>query len=341
MTLLEKLVRGIDGWQQRHVLPEFVFGVVKKFGDDNAGVLASNLAFSAFAALFPLLLLLVTILGILLAHDPSYRQRVLNSALAQFPVIGNQLGNNIHALRRSSSLALAVSLVGLLWSATGLSQAGLFAMSEIWNLPGPERPDFAHRVLRSFAFLAVLAGGLILTSALAGVGVSGAQGLQLSIVFGLLVLLISVGQYLLGFRVLTSGVVATRKLIPGAVVGGIAWTILQFVGGWLVGHELRGPSEVYGTFAVVIGLVAWMFLGVRVSIYAAELNTVVDRHLWPRSVIQPPLTPADKESLALQATQNQRRPEQTVSVSFSEGGDSVGAGSGMSIRDDTGGSNGH
>jgi hypothetical protein len=88
------------------------------------------------------------------------------------------------------------------------------------------------------------------------------------------------------------------------------------VGGYLVGHDLKNNSVTYGVFAAVLGLVAWIYLGCEIMIYSAELNTVLARRLWPRGMVQPPLTEADQRSLALQATQNQRRPEQQVSVNF-------------------------
>ena len=88
------------------------------------------------------------------------------------------------------------------------------------------------------------------------------------------------------------------------------------MGGYLIGHDLKNDSTTYGTFGVVLGLVAWIYLGSQITIYAAELNTVLAGHLWPRGLVQPPLTEADQKSLALQATQNQRRPEQEVSVEF-------------------------
>jgi YihY family inner membrane protein len=314
---VEKGVRRIDRWQQEHAAAAFVFGVIKKFGDDNGGSLVANLAYSALAATFPLLLLLVTILGIVLAGDPALRERVINSALAQFPIIGGQLRNNVHALRRSSTAALVVSLLGLVWTSTRLSQAGLFTMSQVWNLPGPDRPDYWHRLLRSLGFLGVLALGLAVTTGLASFGVLG-TGIGYSILAFLFVTVISIGQYMLAFRVLTSRVVPTRKLWPGAVAGGLAWTILQAAGGYLLQRQLRGSSQVYGTFAIVIGLLAWVYIGVQITVYAAELNTVLDRHLWPRSIVQPPLTHADRVSLALQARENQRRPEQEVSVSFAD-----------------------
>ncbi|HZT65305.1 MAG TPA: YihY/virulence factor BrkB family protein [Acidimicrobiales bacterium] len=318
MNPIERVARGVDRFQQEHTLPSVVYAVMKKFGDDNAGVLAGNLAYSAFGAVFPLLLLLVTVLGLVLGNDPSARSRVLHSTLSQFPVIGTQLGSNIHALQKGSPVALAIGLVGLVWASTGLAQAGLFTMAQVWNLPGPDRPNFTKRLARSLGFLAVMGLGLLLTTGLASFGSFGKQSLPLAIGAELLAVAVNVGQYFLAFRVLTPKAVETRRLWPGAVFGGIAWTILQAAGGYLVGHNLRNESEVYGTFAIVLGLMAWIYLGVQLSVYAAEINTVIARRLWPRAMVQPPLTEADQASLALQAEENQRRPEQQVDVSFSE-----------------------
>lgn len=131
-----------------------------------------------------------------------------------------------------------------------------------------------------------------------------------------LAVLVNVVMYFLVFRVLTPKAVNRRKLLPGAVVGGVAWTILQAVGGYLIGHDLRHDSVTYGVFGIVLGLLAWIYVGSEITIYAAEFNTVLARHLWPRGMVQPPLTEADQRSMALQATQNQRRPEQEVSVGF-------------------------
>jgi len=128
---------------------------------------------------------------------------------------------------------------------------------------------------------------------------------------------VNIATYLGAFRVLTPKVIHSRQLVPGAILGGVLWTILQAIGGYLIGHDLKNDSVSYGVFAAVLGLVAWIYLGSEVTIYAAELNTVLARRLWPRGMVQPPLTDADQRSLALQATQNQRRPEQEVSVTFS------------------------
>jgi uncharacterized BrkB/YihY/UPF0761 family membrane protein len=242
----------------------------------------------------------------------------VHSALSDFPVIGNQLGHNIHAIKGGSVIALVIALVGLVWSSTGLAQAGLFTMAQVWNLPGPERPNYPRRLVRSLGFLGVMAVGLLVTTALASLGSFNTQPLALAIAAGLAACAVNIGQYVLAFRVLTPASVTTRSLWPGAVLGGVAWTLMQFAGSYLVGNNLRHSSEVYGTFAIVLGLLAWIYLGVQVSIFAAELNTVLARGLWPRTIVQPPLTAADQRSLAAQATQNQLRPEQRVTVAFSE-----------------------
>ncbi len=316
MHALEKAMRRIDAAQQRSAPAAVIFGVVKKFGDDNAGILVANLAFSAFLCVFPLLLLLVTVLNIVLVHDPGARSSLLHSTLHEFPVVGTQLGSQIHGLQRSSVIGLVVGLLALLWGSTGLAQSGLFSMSQVWNLPGADRPSFVKRLGRSIAFLAVLASGLVVTTALAGFGTFGRHNLTLGIVSEALAILVNIATYFGAFRVLTPKAVPSRQLVAGAVVGGVAWTILQAVGGYLIGHDLKNDSTTYGTFGVVLGLVAFIYLGSQITIYAAELNAVLARHLWPRGLVQPPLTEADHRSLALQATQNRRRPEEQVSVDF-------------------------
>jgi hypothetical protein len=91
--------------------------------------------------------------------------------------------------------------------------------------------------------------------------------------------------------------------------------VLQVVGTYLVHHFLHSDS-VYGVFGTVLGLLAWVYLACEITVYSAEINVVLVRRLWPRSIVQPPLTEADRASLALQALQNQRRPEQHVEVTF-------------------------
>jgi YihY family inner membrane protein len=312
----EALARRADARQQAWGPAAFTVGVVKKFGDDNAGVLVSNLAYSGFICVFPLLLILVTVVDLVLAGDPSVRKTLLDSALGEFPVIGTQLGHNIHGLQRSSVIGLIVGVVGLVWGSTGLAQAGQFTMGQVWNLDSSDRPGYVTRLSRSAVFLVVLAVGLVLSTALAGFGTFGHHNEALGLVGEVLAVVVNAATYLLVFRVLTPKVVETATLVPGALVGGVGWTVLLAVGGYLVGHDLRNDSATYGVFAAVLGLVAWVYLGCELFVYSAEVNSVLARRLWPRGLVQPPLTEADHRSLASQATENRRRPDQRIAVGF-------------------------
>ena len=317
MNPIERAVRRVDAAQRRFTPTAFVFGVVKKYGDDHGGVLVANLAFSAFVSLFPLLLVLVTVLGLVVASDPAIRNDVVNAVASQVPLIGHQLTGNVHQLQRSSVIGLAVGLAGLVWGATGLAQAGLFTMEQVWNVPGPARPGYLQRLGRAAEFLGLLGIGVVATTLLAGLNTYGRNAAVLVVVAEVAAAVVNVGMYVAAFRLLTPKGVPTRQLLPGAVIGGVAWTLLQVLGTYLVHHFLHSDSA-YGIFATVLGLVAWINLAVQLTVYAAEVNVVLARRLWPRSIVQPPLTEADRASMALQALQNQQRQEQRVEVSFAD-----------------------
>jgi YihY family inner membrane protein len=316
MNPVERVVRKIDATQQRVLPLAFIFALVKKYGDDNGGTLASSLAYSAFVSIFPLLLILTSILGLVASLDPSVRAQVLNAVAHQVPLIGNTLTGNVRPLQRSI-IGLIVGFIGLLWGASGLAQSGLFTMEQVWNLPGPARPGFVQRLGRAGLFIALLGGGVIVTTALASLNTYLLKGFWTVVLAELLAAAFNTGMYIGSFRVLTPKGVPTRNLIPGAITGGICWTALQVVGTWLVHHFLHSDS-LYGVFGTVLGLLAWIYLAVQVTVYSAEINVVLARRLWPRSLVQPPLTEADRASMALQALQNQRRPEQHVEVTFDD-----------------------
>jgi YihY family inner membrane protein len=318
MNPVERALRAVDSTQQRFTPTAFVFGVVKKYGDDNGGVLVSNLAYSAFVSLFPLLLVLVTILTYATAVNPSFRTEVLNAVAGQVPLLGHTLTGNVHQLKRSSIIGLIVGLLGLIWGATGLAQSGLFTMEQVWNLPGPARPGYVQRLGRAGLFLCLLGGGVIVTTGLSSLpNYVHNLGIGSEILIELVTAAFNVGMYIGAFRVLTPKGVPIRDLLPGAITGGILWTVLQFLGTYLVHHYLHSDS-VYGVFGTVLGLLAWIYLAVEITVYSAEINVVLARRLWPRALIQPPLTEADRASMALQALQNQRRPEQHIEVSFTD-----------------------
>ncbi|HTU76010.1 MAG TPA: YihY/virulence factor BrkB family protein [Trebonia sp.] len=319
MNPVERLLRKADGAQQRFTPSAFVVGVLRKYADDNGGVLVANLTHVGFVSLFPLLLVLVTVLGLVAAVDNGFREAAIDAVANQVPLIGRQLTANVHELRRSSAIGLAVGLAALLWGSTRLARAGLFTMAQVWNLPFPARPGHLPRLGRSLLFLGLLGCAVIATTLLAGLSSYGKHPAALDVLAVAVDVTVNGGMYLGAFRILTPRGVPGRDLVPGALAAGVGWTVLQVLGTYLVHHYLHS-SSVYGVFATVLGLVAWIYLAAEITVVCAEVNVVLARRLWPRSIVQPPLTEADRASMALQALGNQRREEQQVEVTFCDRG---------------------
>jgi len=310
MEAAEKVVRRVDEAHQRHPWLAFPYAVIKKFGDDQAGNLAALISYYAFFSLFPLMLVLVTVLGMVLQRNTELREAIQESALANFPVVGEEISRNVRALD-ATGLTLAVGIALALWAGLGVLKVMQTAMNTIWNVPYRHRPNFLKTLLRAVIMLAVL-GVITIGSAVAGGIGAGNDNLLLSLVWVLVSLVLNLALFLLAFRILTSADVTWGDVFPGALVAAIAWTALQALGGYFVRHQLEGATETYGTFATVIGLLAWMYLGAQATLLAAEVNVVRKRRLWPRAIVQPPLTDADERALKIYAKVEERRPEEDV-----------------------------
>jgi membrane protein len=310
MDAAERVIRRVDRAHQHRPWLAFPYAVVKKFGDDQAGNLAALISYYAFFSLFPLMLVLVTILGMVLQRNTELREAIKRSALANFPVIGEEISSNVRSLD-GSGLTLAVGIALALWAGLGVLKVTQTAMNTIWNVPYRDRPNFLKTLLRAVIMLGVL-GVITVASAAAGSVGAGNDNLALSFLWVLVSLALNLALFLLAFRILTSADVSWGDVFAGALIAAIAWTALQALGGYLVRHQLGGASKTYGTFATVIGLLAWMYLGAQVTLLAAEVNVVRKRRLWPRAIVQPPLTDADERALKSYAKVEERRPEEDV-----------------------------
>ncbi|MFF4579926.1 YihY/virulence factor BrkB family protein [Streptomyces sp. NPDC001389] len=318
MNPVERALRALDRTQQRHTGPAVAVGVVKKYGDDRGSLLAALITYYGFIALIPLLLLLSTVLGFVLHGHPGAQRAVVDSALADFPIIGDQLRQNIHSVQ-GSGLALVIGTLGLLYGALGIAQVLQHAMAEVWNVPGVKRPGYWPRLGRSLLLFAVLGSGLVLATAAASLVATTLSGAPARVGGLVLSAVVNTGLCLACFRILTPPQIQWRALLPGSVVAGPLFTVLQAFGAVLVAHQLRHASQVYGFFATVIGLLSWLFLAAQITVYAAETNVVRARRLFPRSLLQPPLTEGDERVLSAIARQEERRPEQHVDVGFDDG----------------------
>jgi len=293
MSAIKQYVSAADRFQQRRPALAFPVAVWSKFKDDRAGNLAALIAYYAFAALFPLLLILVTVLNIVLKDDPSLQTDLVDSAVSQYPVIGPQIQHNLGSLP-DSGLPLAIGLVLLLLGARGVAGAMQNAMLEVWDIAEQDRPTFLKSQLLGFALVLTIGIGFIVTTFLSGVagGVGHViNGTVVHVGTVLVSLVLNIGVFWLGFRLATAFQVRWRDVRAGAVIAAVCWQVLQLAGGLVVGHLLRRSSELYGTFGIVLGLLAWLYLEAEVTLYAAEVDVVLARHLWPRSIM--PAEPAE------------------------------------------------
>jgi membrane protein len=305
-------VRIFDAYQQSRRWAAIPVAVLRKFGNDQAGSLAALVAYYAFFSLFPLLLVMTTILGFVLQGNESAQKAVENSVLGQFPVIGEQIG--AHALTGHLT-ALLIGLVTALLGGLGVTQAAQNAFDRVWAVPFKDRPDFLRSRLRGLLLLICLGILFILSTTLSGL-VADLGGVVFKVAGILISLIVNFGIFLAAFRFLTAATIPTRCLWIGVGFASAFWEILQVVGGIYIGDVYRHFSSTYAQFALVIALIVWLHLGAQMTLYAAEINVVLARRLYPRSLLGPPEGRADEETLRALAKVEERHEREQVDVHF-------------------------
>jgi uncharacterized BrkB/YihY/UPF0761 family membrane protein len=316
MDPVRKAVGAVDGFQRRHRWVGVPYAVQKKFGDDNANLVVVALAWYGFLAIFPLLLVVVTIFNLIGAGSLG---TTLVDTLKEFPVIGTDFTASSDKSLNGSTVGLIVGLLGLVYGVQGVTQTAQLAMATVWNIPQDERTGFLPRLGRSLAGLITIGGAFLINSFVTTYATGGTSNyaIRIPVIFGLLV--INVLLYFATFTLLTAKVIGPRGLIPGAIVGGTVFTALITVGTGLITHQLKHAQATYGAFGLVIGIVTFLLLLAKLSLYAAELNPVLSRNLYPRAL---PLggepTEADLQVLSHLVHQEKRRDDQAIGVGFGD-----------------------
>jgi len=287
----------LDRWQQRHRVPAFVVGIFMRYREDRGREFGALLSYYGFVSLFPLLLVLVTVLGIVLEDNADLRNRILDTVYARIPVVGAQLRATATGLD-SSGVLLLIGLLVTLWAGLAVVKHSQDALNLQWGVPRFRQPGFVSRTARALGALAVVGVGIVLATAATNLaaflpeaeGLGRLLGSALAIVVNILVLTTS-------YRVLVRERIPWRDLLPGGALGGIALWVLQLVGGEYVARVILDASDVYGAFAVVFGLLVWIALLARVALLANEVNVVRAKRLWPRSFAGLRSTEADRRAI--------------------------------------------
>jgi membrane protein len=311
---LKGMIGKLDSYQRRHPWLGFPVAVAKKFGDDEAGKQAALIAYYAFFSLFPLMLVMVTVLGFFLGKNSHLQEEVVHSVISRFPVIGKDI--QFHALK-GSGVALAIGVVGALWGGMGVVQAGQGAMDTVWHIPRKRRPNFVKSRTRALLLLLVLGAGVIGSVILTGLATAGTGHSMATKVLALVIsTIVNFGVYLAAMRLLTVADVQWKQLLAGAIIAALGGIALQALGGYIVGHTFKNASVTYGFFGTVIAMLSWIYLQAQVFLFAAEVNTVRAMRLWPRALDAEQPTEADHRALTELAEVEERRPDEEFDVRF-------------------------
>ncbi|MBV9660197.1 MAG: YihY/virulence factor BrkB family protein [Acidimicrobiales bacterium] len=310
---MEKLIARLDELQRRNRPVAFLWAVQKKFNDDQGGHLAALITYYGFLSVFPLLLAAFTIVAYVLAGDQSAVSS-LERHIGSYPIIGTAARELEGKSLEGSPIALAVGVLGLIWGAQGLAQIAQYSMDEAWNVAHTQRPGFVPRLLRTLAWYSIFGVGVLASTFVSSLGSwlhwNGGPALS-----SLLAFVVSIALFTSSFWILSPPGVGIGDHLPGAIAAGAAWSILTGVGVGLA-HRLAHTNALYGTFAPILGFLAIIYLTARITVLSIEANVVRRHRLWPRSLTDKDLTPADCQQLESLATRQARIRPESVRVDF-------------------------
>lgn len=308
--MMERVDRAQKGQKQVSI----AVATYKKFSDDKSSNLATMIAFWAFFSIFPLLLVLVTLLSY--ALPASDKASVLGHVANLLPLLDPKTISGL-----SGSLwAIVLGGATALWSGFGVVRTVQFAFDSVWEIPYHARPGMLKQVLRSVWILATIGLGLLGTTLLSGFIISAANGVSLGVLTKVagyvLSIVLDIGLFIAAFRILTAREVTVREVLPGAVFAGVVFFILQELSAYIISSHLKNAQSTYGHFATVITILWWFYLQAQLTLLGAQLNVVLAERLYPRSLVNSPQTDADRRALEAYAAERTYQPEEQVETRF-------------------------
>ena len=317
----EPTVGPLDRIQRRHPVLGFPLAVVYKFFDDFGGYLCALLTYYGFLSLFPGLLLLSTVVGFVLQGQPEWQDRILDSARSEFPIVGDELRTT--GTLGGGPVGLVVGGLAALYGGLGVGQALQYANNTAWMVPRNSRPNpFASRG-RGLLLMLVAGMTIVLTTGLTTYlqrlvsgGYAGWAITIASIVLNTLVIALI-------FIIATTRPLSLADVLPGSVLAALAWQGMQAVGAVYVSTVIERASNLNSVFAIVLGLLVFLYTMSVAIMLCVEVNVVRKEHLWPRALLTPftdqvVLTSADQRAYARHAEAQRLKGFQRIDVFFDE-----------------------
>lgn len=260
------------------------------------------MTYYGFLSLFPLLLVASSIVQIALHSRPDIQEKVIHYLTQYFPAgLSDQLLSSIKDLH-GVSFAIIVSVLLIIWGAKGVADVFQYSLNHIWRVPRAERPGFPKGYARSFAIIVIGGLGFAVAAFLSGftANIDRTPGSRIVSSLTIVAVLLAVFWSLFKLGLAPAARAGNRALLRSSLFAAISTAILQIIGGYLVTHQLSKLKLLYGSFAITLGLLFWIYLQARLFIYAVEVGVIYEKGLWPRSLTGKNLTDADKKVLAQQ-----------------------------------------
>lgn len=304
-------------YQLSHRRLGFIVAIIKKYSQDQVGNQTALVTYYGFLALFPLLVAALSITEISILRNANLKITIIKSLNIYFPLVGHWLQSHIHAEKKAGA-TLAISLLLIVYGARGVASALQQAMNHIWQVPKSERPSGLKSIIRSFEIIILGGLGFIATGFMSAYVTGSAKNIFIKIITTIVSLMITFIFLLLLYKLSLSKIIAYKELIIGSIMATIGLQIIQFAGGFLITHELKHFSSLYGSLALVLVVLFWIYLQVRILLYATEVDSVISLKLWPRSLVNDSLTNADRRALTMYIEREAyiKPPAEEVDVTF-------------------------
>lgn len=282
MKLITSIKQKIDNYQRRNSLVGFSYAVIKKYGEDEVGKKAALLTYYGFLSIFPLLLIITTLISIFTANDPQAQATATETISRYIPAIGDQLYNQIHSINKNG-FALIGALLFTVYGARGAVESFRESAKNIWQEP-IRSENIAKKVARSSLILFIGVAGLTIASVATGFVSDTGNSILIKLASVTVNIFVLYWVFIVVLKISLDRKIRVKKIRTGALMAAAGLVTLQIVGGVIITQQLKTLDTLYSVFALPLGLMFWVYLQSQVVYLSVVASVVSQKKLWPRAI---------------------------------------------------------